>query len=320
MDFGLLVLWSVFLSVWLNNISGDVAKDGFFGWFLILSFPVLNVLFLTALIRGFRGAFRWLSGTVTWVFDVKREPFSLSIWRPYWVLLLGICVYLTVWHRPWGLFASLLIVGVFTIVYLLLHVGGNYGSGIPAEKIMLAQGHHPIGFFVFGFEALPGIAKIVGVAPIIWVLLLPFAAYAHYGALGTGVVGDILRFIEEICLSLRYWAYGCVTLVYWLVFAAVAWRRYGNIITTDDEIIVTVPTLHPLPGTRTAGIDIADIATTSSSTFLGACPVFNPGLMFEEGGGTDPYVARWVKQREFVDVVMERKQILAAQAQAQNPS
>lgn len=156
LDFGLLVLWSALLSVWLKNISGDVATDGFFGWFLILLFPVLNVLFLTALIRGFRGAFRWLSGTVTWAFDVKREPFSLSIWRPYWVLLLGVCVYLTVWHRPWGLFASFCVAGVFTIVYLLLHVGGSYGSGIPAERIMLAQGHHPIGFSCLGSRRCRG--------------------------------------------------------------------------------------------------------------------------------------------------------------------
>lgn len=170
---------------------------------------------------------------------------------------------------------------------------------------------------MFGFEALPGITKIIGVTPVVWVLLLPFAVYAHFGVLGTGIIGDILRSIERVCLSLRYWEYGCVTLVYWLLFAAIAWRRYGNIITTDDEVIVTVPILHPLPGTRTAGIDIADIATTSSSTFLGACLVFNPGLMFEEGGGTDPYVARWVKQEEFVDKVMERKRILTEQAQSQ---
>jgi len=177
------------------------------------------------------------------------------------------------------------------MTYLLLHVGGNFGTGIPMRDIEVSQKHHPIAFFVFGYGALPRYLRFIPLAPVCWILAVPLLWYF-------GLVAWV-----EVLSSRIFWLVGLGTLVYWLLWSVIKWRKYGNLITANGDVIAVTPALGLRPGVRIATASISKIATVAGDALLGAYLVYDPGFQFQGG---DRYSARWVR-KEFVEEVYSRR-------------
>lgn len=294
LESSLLVLWATLLLTWSNSLWG---QEGFvfttsFGWILLLWLPAFYVVRTRWFKRALKRVLSLLGKMLAWVLGLKFRPsIQWKAWRPFWFVSLAGCLYLLIWHRPWGLFPALFIVALTVLVFLQLHVGRNFGTGIPASQIEVAQPHHPLAFFVFAFEAMPGWWKVVPSAPLIWVFMCPFLWY-----FGVGTWKEILQ-------SGYYWMCGLVALVYWLVWAVAKWRKYGNIVTKRGDVIGVVPQPGIKPGVRIASASISKIATVSGEALLGAYPTWDPGFQF---AGGDKYRARWVRA-SFVEAVESRR-------------
>lgn len=312
-EIALFVAWPVLLFTWSLEMWGSegLASEAGFFWFLLLWWPVLSIVRIVIthppllraisialravgrfLLRLLKKALRLLGRLLSWVIGLRfGPPIHWQAWRPFWFATLGGLLYLTIRFRPWGLFPALFLAGCSVMVYLLLHVGGNFGTGIPMRNIAVSQKHHPIGFFVFGFGALPWYLSFVPFAPIAWVLTTPLLWYFKSWTW------------MRILSSGAYWLVGLGTLIYWILWAAIKWRKYGNLITTNGDVIAVTPKLGLRPGVRIATASISKIATVAGEALLGAYPVYDPGFQFQGG---DRYSARWVR-KEFVEEVDRRR-------------
>jgi len=290
----LLALWAVLLLSWANSLWGQegCASTTNFGWILLLWLPAFHIVRTRWFQRALKRVLSRLGKMLAWAFGLKLRPsIQWKAWRPFWFVSLAGCLYLLIWHRPWGLFPALFIVAVTVLVFLQLHVGRNFGTGIPAGEIEVSQPHHPLAFFVFAFESMPGYWKVVPGLPLIWVFLCPVLWYFEVGTW------------QEILMSGVYWMCGLATLLYWFVWAVAKWRKYGNLVTKRGDVIGVVPQPGLKPGVRIASASISKIATVSGEALLGAYPVWDPGFQF---AGGDKYRARWVRA-SFVEAVESRR-------------
>lgn len=279
----LLFLWVTLLLTWSVRVWGSegVFDTLSFAWVLILWLPVFHVV---------RNRWFWLA--LSWLVGVQGWPTPrFSGWRPFWLASLGGFLYLSIQFRPWGLLPALFLAGCSVMMYLLLHVGGNFGTEIPVEEIAVSQRPHPIGFFVLGFEAMPGLLKVLPASPLIWVLTAPLLWY----------VGSWTWY--RVLSSSVYWLAGLGTLVYWLLWAAIKWRRYGNLITVYGDVVVVVPARGLRPGSVEATVSISRIASGVGKSLLGVYLEYDPGLQFPNG---DRYRARGVRL-SFVEEVNKRR-------------
>jgi len=307
----LFAAWAILVFWWMNELRGyeGVVSTDAVGWILILWLPVVNVTFLASQIPVLQRIWRRLVGVRTQLPSSQvRTRVSTVFWWLYWVLALCGCVYLTVGHRPWGLFAALFAFFVLLAAYLLFHVGENFGSGIPDDEILVKDRHHWLGYFAFGLRDLPGVLKVIGIAPVIWILLWPLSAYAHAGFLSVGILGRVLQFLHDLSSRGVYWLYGSPTLLYWLLFAVAGWRRHGTIINKNHVVIITFPFLNPFPGTGTAEIDIARIAKSSVKTIAGVCVKFDPGLT----AGPDAVNTGYLTKR-FLEAMWDEQHLVSNQ-------
>lgn len=292
LEISLVVLWAALLTTWSNSLWGQgfLATTNF-GWILILWLPTFYVVRTRWFQRALKRILKLAGWSLAWVFGLQLRPRPRwNVWRPYWLATLGGCVYLTVWHTPWGLFVAVFVLALAVLVYLLLHVGGTYGTGIPRGNMELVEKHHPIAFFLFGVESLPGFSKIVAFLPALWLLTCP-------------LIVNFSKPVGEILTSWLYWAFGPFTLIYWIGWGAIKWRRYANIVTKYGDALAVSPESGLRPGVKIATIQISKIATVAGDTFLGAYRVYDPGFQFKDG---EQYRVRW-PNTTFVRAIDEKR-------------
>lgn len=270
-----LVYWAA-CAVWLLKPRWFVQllSTDAFGFFLLASWPIYQLIKTNTFWRYAKKVVRWMLA---------------SPWRPYWLAVLATMVYMAGRYRPWGLGPALFLGSIALLIYLQLHVGDNFGTGLRNSEIELKARHHPIGYVVFCFESLPKFARVIPVLPVIW-FLAPFLIWY--------LESDWIRVVK----SEVYWLAGIGSFTYWLIWTATKWRKYGQILTKRGDILAVSPQPGLKPGVRIAQIKASEVVSMVGEAFLGAYPLLD--LNFRYPGG-ESYRPRWVSA-SFYSLIRQR--------------
>lgn len=271
-----LVYWAACV-VWLLKPRWFVQllSTDAFGFFLLASWPIYQLIKTNTFWRYAKKVVRWMLA---------------SPWRPYFMSITSLALYLTISYRPWGLVPAMALVFFSVFLFLSLHVGKNFGTGLSNTEVEVVQPHHPIGYIVFGFQALPIWLRWVPILPLVW-LTAPLVWWYVDGTL------------ELVIKSPLYWVAGLGGWLYWFIWWSFKGRKYGCIITREGDVLAVTPAPGLKPGVMTAAVSVSRIATINAEAFLGAYASWDPGFQFPNG---ERYRARWV-WASFVREVQRRR-------------
>lgn len=171
-------------------------------------------------------------------------------WRTVWAIVICALSWIMLTHRPWGLYAAVFLLLVWSWAFLAYRVQRMFGTNDD-----------------------PGDYKSVA-SPVGWGFIPMGLAYIKWWPLRIPATFPALVFLPLCFAYSQYenwsWLYGqgwfwmvvCIPMIYWMHYWRAAWRREGYAITNDNTLVKFRPTIGWFPDSERMAADMKAIGQT----------------------------------------------------------